>query len=317
MDEHKDKVQALVDLIAKQPLGVTSNGTFGLMCTKPVEYNAGSGHVVKAWDGKTRLSPAEEYLKQARGGLDAVRGDSFHFVAAASLRDGIQLEVEGYVVGKIIGPIFKYGAELLPAAKEAAKAAFKSASEAAKQAGKSASEALSMASKAAGEAAAKVMNAAKKAVNNGVAVSARPKGIPPGKEYASKDPTFRGDSRKPSEIFDNGFSSRGDNVDLARYQSLENPPSRYIGTSTSEGVATGFANSSGTGGYVYKVDPQGLYAVDVNATLGSRSLLPHELEVVIIDKIPTQNIISARQVMPDGSLGPIIRNPSYKPPSGS
>ncbi len=136
---------------------------------------------------------------------------------------------------------------------------------------------------------------------------------PPIKKYASSDPLFRGDGRNPKEIFDDGFSARGGNTDLAKYQS-ENASSIYVGTSTSENVAKSFAGYQAPGSYVYKVDPRGLNAVDVNATLGSRSSFGNEFEIAVVGKIPPSNIINARELMPNGSLGPIIRNPNYRPP---
>ena len=65
------------------------------------EYQArlANGPSMSAWDGVTRLSPAEDYLVKARGGLDAVRGDNWQFRVAQSLPDAAMNEVGGLVVG--------------------------------------------------------------------------------------------------------------------------------------------------------------------------------------------------------------------------
>lgn len=56
-----------------------------------------------AWDGVTRQSPAEAYLGQARGGLDAVRGDHWQFRVAQSLPDAALNEIGGLAVAKVFG----------------------------------------------------------------------------------------------------------------------------------------------------------------------------------------------------------------------
>jgi hypothetical protein len=162
--------EKLLDVIAKSNLSTTSNGCYGQICTLKVPNPRAGGQEMRAWDGVQRGSPVEEYLKKARGGLDPVRGDSWHFQQSASVKDGIVLEIEGHVIGKIVGPVVGAASALMPMAKEAAKTAFKSASEAAVRAGKSVSESASIAAKAASEAAVKTLNSAKKAVSDGVAV---------------------------------------------------------------------------------------------------------------------------------------------------
>ena len=159
----------LAKLIAK--CDTSSNGCYGEVRTLRIptpKPAGGSGHEVRAWDGVSRGSPAEEYLKKAGGGLDAVRGDSWHYRQASSVQEGIILEIEGHVIGKLIGPVVGAASALVPMAKEAAKTAFKAASESAINAGKTASEAIAIAGKAAGEAAAKALNAA---IDAGVAAS--------------------------------------------------------------------------------------------------------------------------------------------------
>jgi len=56
--------------------------------------------------------------------------------------------------------------------------------------------------------------------------------------------TFRGDTRSPSTIFDQGFAARGDSTDIFLH-ALDNtsPPSAFIPTSRSLDVASGFADN--------------------------------------------------------------------------
>jgi hypothetical protein len=157
-----------------------------------------------------------------------------------------------------------------------------------------------------------VVDVEKSAGVAGSASGVHVKNLPSGyKLYNSEKPVYRGDGREPDEIFKNGFSAKGSDTDLVKYQ-RENSDSIFIGTSTSESVGKDFAMNQGAGSYVYKIDPRGLTAVDVNASIGNPSGLAHELEMAVINKIPSSNIISARELMPNGSLGPIIPNPAYK-----
>lgn len=119
---------------------------------------------------------------------------------------------------------------------------------------------------------------------------------------------YRGDSRTPEEIFDKGFDSRGIDTDLAYYQ-LHSNNSIYISTSTSREAAEIFAQPDG---YVYEIDPRRLHGIDVNSSLGESSVFPDEEEIAIVRQIPSENIIGAREVLPNRSLGDIIRNPNYQ-----
>jgi len=95
--------------------------------------------------------------------------------------------------------------------------------------------------------------------------------------------TFRGDSRKPDEIFANGFEPRGKSTDLeAHAWDNTSPPSAYVSTSKSADVASEFAEN------VYVVRPRN--GIDVNATLGNRSPFPDELEIAVPDGISPSDI---------------------------
>jgi Pertussis toxin, subunit 1 len=205
----------------------------------------------------------------------------------------------GLELAMILGPIVAKVGSMMKAA-QAAKAA-----EAIKAA--EAAEAAKAADAVKAADAAKAANAAKaKAAPKGAAVDK----LPAHKPYTSKEPLYRGDGRNPSEIFDDGFTSRGDNTDLLKYQ-RDNAPSVYVPTSTSEAVASNFADMQGAGSYVYKIDPRGLTGVDINASIGNPVGLAHEVEIAVVGKIPPQNIINARPVLPDGTLGKPITNPKY------
>lgn len=64
------------------------------------EFAAADGQQARPWDGITRGTPAEEYVKAARGGLDAIRGDNWDFQVAQMLPDAITQEVGGNLIGK-------------------------------------------------------------------------------------------------------------------------------------------------------------------------------------------------------------------------
>jgi RHS repeat-associated protein len=71
--------------------------------------------------------------------------------------------------------------------------------------------------------------------------------------------TYRGDSRSPSEIFDQGgLQPQGTNMSIENHL-YGNEPSGYVGSSYNEAVAVAYA---GEGGYAYTIqDPNG---IDVN-----------------------------------------------------
>jgi hypothetical protein len=51
-------------------------------------------------------------------------------------------------------------------------------------------------------------------------------------------------------------------------------------------------------------------AIDVNKSLGKHDM-DFEAEIAIHGGVPKEAIRSARQVMEDGSLGDILKNPNY------
>lgn len=79
------------------------------------------------------------------------------------------------------------------------------------------------------------------------------------------------------------------------------PPSAFIPTSRSASVAGDFADS------VYAVRPRG--GIDVNATLGSRSPFPNELEIAVPHSISPFDIRGV--TFPQQGFSTL--NPSWKP----
>ncbi|MBN6065371.1 hypothetical protein HYE66_02710, partial [Aggregatibacter actinomycetemcomitans] len=114
--------------------------------------------------------------------------------------------------------------------------------------------------------------------------------------------TYRGDSRSPSTIFSEGFKTLGNSDDLLLHaRDNTSPPSNFISTSTSPDVATTFATGFGTrDGFVYAVKPKN--GIDVNATLGSKSPYPTELEIAVPGGISPKDILGATPVYKDGSM---------------
>jgi len=118
--------------------------------------------------------------------------------------------------------------------------------------------------------------------------------------------TFRADDRSPEEIFENGFTSRGDNMDVLDHAEGFLDDSGFVATSKSPTVAREkFAES---GDHVFVIRDSG-NGVNVNATLGSQSPHPDELEIAIPNAIQANNVLGARRVGSDSKfIGPFIRN---------
>jgi RHS repeat-associated protein len=123
---------------------------------------------------------------------------------------------------------------------------------------------------------------------------------------------FRGDARKPGEIFKEGFESKGGNTSIPEYVEV-NEPSVFIGTSKSATTAAEKAPS----GYVYAIENNG-NGLDVNnyykAIEGRENPYSFEQEIVFELKIPSSQIRGAYPIV-DGkiNLKGFIANPSYKP----
>jgi hypothetical protein len=124
---------------------------------------------------------------------------------------------------------------------------------------------------------------------------------------------FRGDGRAPAEIFETGFKSKGNNMNLFEHADTNPANSGFVSTSTEAKSAIDAAKTNQ--GYVYKIENNpGLNGVDVNKTLGTKSPYPHESEIAIPYKIPNTNIKGAQAVTPSGEYtGSYYPNPNYTP----
>ncbi len=124
---------------------------------------------------------------------------------------------------------------------------------------------------------------------------------------------FRGDKTPPSEVFKNGFKSKGDSEDLYLHAiDSSDPPSNFISTSPSRAVGITFATSYGDKkGYLYTL--KNIEGHDLNTELGKQAPYPKELEFAIHNKIDTEDILGATPVKSDGTyVGYSIPNPNRK-----
>ncbi|WP_349735280.1 scabin-related ADP-ribosyltransferase [Pseudomonas jessenii] len=113
--------------------------------------------------------------------------------------------------------------------------------------------------------------------------------------------TFRGDTREPDVIFNEGFQSRGDSKDLMLHAlDSKSPPSMYVPTSRSLDVASDFDSN------VYVVRQRG--GIDINAVLGSKSPFPEELEIAIPGGVRSIDIRAL--TLPDQGVS--ILNPNFR-----
>ncbi|MDE1882821.1 MAG: hypothetical protein KGH70_02470 [Rhodospirillales bacterium] len=127
---------------------------------------------------------------------------------------------------------------------------------------------------------------------------------------------YRGDSRPPDVIFNQGFQPKGTATDLYNYAAT-NTPSNFISTSKIPGPGINFAQSAATNsgeGYLYIISQQP-NGIDVNEALGAASPFPDEAEIAVPGGIPPQDVLGAQQISPDGSnIGGFIPNPGFKAP---
>lgn len=116
---------------------------------------------------------------------------------------------------------------------------------------------------------------------------------------------FRGDrsSVTPQQIFENGFVSKGDNMDLISHVTQPLPDSGFVATSGSQEIANGFA---GKNGYTFTIRDNGT-GLNVNPTLGSASPFPEQMEVAFPGSIRSADIVGATSKR----TGEYIPNPNY------
>ncbi|WP_426197805.1 RHS repeat-associated core domain-containing protein [Pseudomonas sp. DWP3-1-3b3] len=124
---------------------------------------------------------------------------------------------------------------------------------------------------------------------------------------------FRGDKIPPSEVFKNGFKSKGNSEDLYLHAvDSDDPPSNFISTSPLRTVGITFATSYGEKkGYLYTL--KSIEGHDINLELGNQTPYPKEKEFAIHHKISPEDVLGATPVKADGSyIGYSIPNPNRK-----
>jgi hypothetical protein len=125
--------------------------------------------------------------------------------------------------------------------------------------------------------------------------------------------TYRGDTRGPEVIFEQGFQPKGESTDLLQHAiDNNNPPSNYISTSKTYDVAAGFGTMGRTtDGYVYVIRPKN--GIDVNKKLGSSSPWPDEHEIAIPGGVHTKDIRGVTPVDSNGvHKGYSLLNPNFE-----
>ncbi|WP_407078584.1 RHS repeat-associated core domain-containing protein [Xenorhabdus bovienii] len=125
--------------------------------------------------------------------------------------------------------------------------------------------------------------------------------------------TYRGDTRHPDEIFNDGFKPWGTSKDLYKHtMDAQDPPSYFISTTTSPGVAAEFGSEFYTGkGFVYAIKDKKGAGIDVNATLGRGHDFAKEVEIAYPGGIAPEKILGASPVNERGDfIGYSILNPN-------
>lgn len=123
---------------------------------------------------------------------------------------------------------------------------------------------------------------------------------------ADTQPVWRAEGRSPDVIFEEGFRPRDTtHLDLDDFVHT-NTPSGFVSTSLDDSLYRNWPGAS----FRYDIDAPG--GIDVNATL-PHNRYASELEIAFPGGIDTRFVRGARQVLPDGTLGPFIPNPGYSP----
>ena len=125
------------------------------------------------------------------------------------------------------------------------------------------------------------------------------------------DYLYRGDLRRPDEIFTTGFASLGKSNDLALHVlDNKNPPSNFVSASTDREIGIDFGTKFRTiKGYLYtlkRVDGH-----DINKELHQNDIpYSYEDEIAIPGRVKSEDILGATPLKKDGSfVGYSIPNP--------
>ncbi|WP_436410445.1 RHS repeat-associated core domain-containing protein [Morganella morganii] len=115
--------------------------------------------------------------------------------------------------------------------------------------------------------------------------------------------TYRGDTRGPDVIFEDGFKTLGPSKDLQKH-AFDNrtPPSDFVSTTTDPTKTIGFATKYGqVDGYMYTMKTN--HGIDVNKVLGSKSPYPAEAEIAMPGGVKTENILGVTPIKANGEIG--------------
>jgi hypothetical protein len=134
------------------------------------------------------------------------------------------------------------------------------------------------------------------------------------------DVVYRGDTRGPDEIFDEGFQPRNPGSDTSLEDYVDyNAPSDYVGTTTNrptgdssiEGSPEDFGTAHGDqDGFVYEIDRPS-NGIDVNSQYPDGPF-PNENEIAVLGGVDPSCIRGCTPIGPDGSAtGDFIPNPNY------
>ncbi|MFL1524379.1 RHS repeat-associated core domain-containing protein [Pseudomonas sp. O230] len=122
---------------------------------------------------------------------------------------------------------------------------------------------------------------------------------------------YRGDLRRPDDIFQTGFVSLGDSTDLLLHAwDNKNPPSNFVSTSTDREVGIDFGTRFRTmKGYLYTLKK--IPGHDINKELHPNDIpYSYENEIAIPGRIKSEDILGATPLKKDGSyVGHSIPNP--------
>jgi hypothetical protein len=125
---------------------------------------------------------------------------------------------------------------------------------------------------------------------------------------------YRGDLRRPDEIFDTGFISLGKSTDLKLHVwDNKNPPSNFVSTSTDPEVGIDFGTNYRTKkGFLYTLKM--IHGHDINKELDPYDVpYSYEDEIAIPDRIKRDDILGATPLKQDGSyVGYSLPNPHRK-----
>jgi hypothetical protein len=124
---------------------------------------------------------------------------------------------------------------------------------------------------------------------------------------------YRGSGTDPSEIFENGFKSKGNSKDLFLHSiDSEFPPSNFISTSLSREMGKAFATSYFTRpGFLYTLNM--IPGHDLKKELGASYRFSKEQEIAIPGQIKREDILGATLIIDDGrEFGYSIPNPHRK-----